>query len=111
MTNETNRKTVEAIYAAFTQGDIDTVLEHFADEGVWIYTMPDGSVPFAGTFEGKSRIAEWFHLFGSSVQTTSFQTNRLLVDGDDVVVALATRTAGLLKAGRLTARTGSMFSI
>ena len=100
MTNETNREIVEAIYAAFTQGDIDTVLERFADEGVWIYTMPDGSVPFAGTFEGKSRIAEWFRLFGGSVQTTSFQTNRLLVEGDDLVVALGHEDGRIIESGK-----------
>jgi len=100
MTNETNRRIVEAIYEAFTQGDIDTVLEQFADEGVWIYTMPDGSVPFAGTFEGKSRIAEWFRLFGSTVKTTNFQLNRLLVDGNDLVVALGHEDGTIIESGK-----------
>jgi hypothetical protein len=88
MTNETNRKIVEAIYDAFAKGDIDTVLEHFADQATWTYMLPDGSLPFAGTFEGKSRIGEWFGLFGSKVETTAFELNRLLDDGDDLVVAL-----------------------
>ena len=70
------------------------MLEQFADEGVWIYTMPDGSVPLAGTFEGKSRIAEWFRLFGSSVQTTSFQTTRLLV------VALGHEDRRIIESGK-----------
>ncbi len=88
MEDGSNRQIVETIYAAFSKGDIETVLEQFADEGTWTYMMPDGSVPFAGTFAGKSRIGEWFRLFGSNVKTTNFQLNRLLVDGNDLVVAL-----------------------
>ena len=100
MTNETNRQIVETIYAAFSKGDIDTVLEQFADEGTWTYMMPDGSVPFAGTFAGKSRIGEWFRLFGSNVKTTNFQLNRLLVDGNDLVVALGHEDGTIIESGK-----------
>ena len=100
MVDGRNRQIVETIYAAFSKGDIETVLEQFADEGTWTYMMPDGSVPFAGTFEGKSRIGEWFRLFGSNVETTSFQLKRLLVDGNDLVVALGHEDGTIIESGK-----------
>ncbi len=101
MVDGRNQQIVETIYAAFSKGDIDAVLEHFADEGTWTYVMPDGSVPFAGTFEGKSRIGEWFRLFGSNVETTNFQLNRLLVDGNDLVVALGHEDGTIIESGKM----------
>lgn len=101
MVDGRNQQIVETIYAAFSKGDIDTVLEHFADEGTWTYVMPDGSVPFAGTFEGKSRIGEWFRLFGSNVETTYFQLNCLLVDGNDLVVALGHEDGTIIESGKM----------
>lgn len=97
----TNRQTVNKIYDACGNGDINTVLEQFTDDGTWTYVMPDGSVPFAGTFKGKQQIGEWFRLFGSQVQTTNFQINRLLVDGDDLVVVLGHEDGTIEETGNL----------
>jgi hypothetical protein len=50
---------VEAFNAASNAGDLDRMLEFFADDAV-LTTLPPPAEPEHGTFVGKAQIREWF---------------------------------------------------
>ena len=76
-------------YAAFDQGDVNTVLELFADDIKW---HVGGKSKYAGTYNGKQAVLEFF---GRLMQDGLQQKHEVhdILASDDHVVTLSNVTA------------------
>ena len=86
MEDARNTKVVQEAYAAFSRGDIQTLLSKLADDIVWTGVYGAGSqVPTAGERRGKAAVAEFFKQVGESVNFSRFEPNEFIAAGDKVV--------------------------
>jgi ketosteroid isomerase-like protein len=81
MSTSQNIETAKKGYAAFTAGDIETVLGIFDDD---IEFVVPGNSAVSGTFRGKAEVTEFFAKLAEQSMTTT--PSRYIADGDDVVV-------------------------
>jgi uncharacterized protein len=88
MSAEENKTIIERGYAAFTSGDMETVMNLFDDDIEWV--QPGGS-SVSGTFHGKAEVME--HLARLAEKDLTVKLNRLVAEGD-TVVALTEVSAG-----------------
>jgi len=73
-------------YAAFSRGDIQTLLTYFADDIVWTPVYGAGShVPTSGERRGKAAVAEFFKLVGENVNFSRLEPKEFVATGDKVV--------------------------
>jgi uncharacterized protein len=88
MSEQDNIEVIRRGYEAFSAGDVQAVMDSFADDVEWIQP---GESAISGTYHGKTEVMEYLgRLAEKSVSVT---VNRLLADGD-LVVALTTVTMG-----------------
>jgi ketosteroid isomerase-like protein len=83
-----NKETIERGYAAFSSGDMDTVMSLFDDDCEWVQP---GQSAVSGTFHGKAEVME--HLGRLAEKDLTVKLNRLIAEGD-TVVAITDVTAG-----------------
>lgn len=113
MQDNTNIDIVRKIYRDFVSGDIDAVLDAMDNNVLWSgrvnWRGGPQSLPYQGTYEGRSGVAECFRSFLGTVQyerplgdTHYFSSgNHVLATGQDIRRILAT--------GELTEHRWSMF--
>lgn len=80
----TNLEIVQAGLDAFGSGDIPAVLDMCSDNVEVVFTGPS-TIPFAGRWTGKARVAEYFRQIGESVDVTKWQPTHHVATGDRVV--------------------------
>jgi hypothetical protein len=81
-----NTKIVQDAYAAFTRGDIATLLGLMADDIVWQPVIGAAShVPFSASRSGKPAVAEFFQQVATSEDFTQFEPREYITQGNDVV--------------------------
>src|SRR5688572_18165972 len=81
-----NTKVVQEAYAAFSRGDIQTLLSKFADDIVWTAVYGAGShVPTAGERRGKAAVAEFFKQVAENINFSRFEPKEFIATGDKVV--------------------------
>lgn len=81
-----NTKVVQEAYAAFSRGDIQTLLSKFADDIVWTAVYGAGShVPTAGERRGKAAVAEFFKQVAENINFSHFEPKEFIATGDKVV--------------------------
>lgn len=85
MNSEENKQLVMHAYDLFKRGDVPGILGMCADDIEWT-SKESEYVPFSGTFNGKSGVADWFTKFGQSVQPEIFGPHTFIAEGDKVVV-------------------------
>ena len=83
-----NIETSKKAYAAFAEGDLDTVLSTFDDNVEFV--LP-GNSTISGTYRGKAEVTNFFAKLAEKSFTTT--PSRFLAD-EDVVVVLGQVTAG-----------------
>ena len=88
MSAEENKAIIERGYAAFTSGDMETVMSLFDDDIEWVQP---GASAVSGTFHGKAEVME--HLARLAEKDLAVKLNRLVAEGD-TVVALTEVSAG-----------------
>jgi ketosteroid isomerase-like protein len=81
-----NIQTVQAIYAAFGQGDIPTILGHLGENVEWEYGTLDAGVPWLQPRRGLTEVPKFFESLGA-LDFQRFQPKTFLESGN-VVVAL-----------------------
>jgi uncharacterized protein len=100
-----NKESAKKAYAAYGVGDVETAVNTFADDVEW--SVP-GNSKVSGTYHGKG---EFIALLGKLAEK-SFTTTpeRIIGDGDDVVVVTRTTAGGesALQADVLTYRDGKL---
>lgn len=76
--------TVE-VFTRFGNKDVPAILELLADD-VLIEFYGPSVIPYAGTYEGKARAADFFNTVLSSVDIHQFEPEQFLSDGKMVTV-------------------------
>lgn len=85
---------VQALYAAFGQGDVPAVLDLLAEEVEWTFRGAQG-VPYTGTFRGRSEVAKWFASVGQADDIQAFEPREFLAGDEHVTVLGWERTRAL----------------
>lgn len=81
-----NTTVVKDAYAAFSRGDIQTLLSKLADDVIWVAVYGAGShVPTAGERRGKAAVAEFFKQVAENINFSRFEPKEFIATGDKVV--------------------------
>ena len=89
MSEKENKELIEKGYAAFSSGDVETVMDLFDDDIVWV--QPGKSV-ISGTYRGKAEVME---LLGElSDKRLTVKVNALVAEGDTVVALTEVSVGG-----------------
>jgi ketosteroid isomerase-like protein len=83
MSEPTNTALIQAMYAAFNRGDIQTILANTAPDAEWVNYGPAGAVPYFGDFTG--RIADFFKAIGATTNGGNVAVKQYIASGDNVV--------------------------
>jgi len=95
MSEQANIALIQKIYAAFSTGDIQTILNNVAADAEWINHAP-ASVPYGGNFT--NRIPAFFQAMGDSITEGKVAADKFIAQGDSVV-ALSRYTAKVRGTG------------
>lgn len=93
MSAEQNLTTVQGIYAAFGQGDLQAVLAHISDDCVEFSVMSAGEtrVPWHLNGRGKEGAASFFDALLGAVEFRAFEPRDYAAAGDHVYATLSMR--------------------
>ena len=83
--SERNIEILRSAYAAFSAGDLDTMMETYADDAEWIYPEIEG-VPYSGHRKGKEGIRAFFAGLVESEEVLVFERKAFSADGDRAIV-------------------------
>jgi ketosteroid isomerase-like protein len=95
MAEEDNVNLIRRIYAAFSSGDIQTVLDNLSPTAKWVNYGPQ-TIPYAGDFTG--RITDFFQAIGQSTTDAKVNPERFIAQGD-TVVSIGRYTASVRNTG------------
>ena len=88
VSEQENKELIKKGYAAFSAGDVETVMSLFDDDIEWVQP---GESAVSGTFHGKTEVME--HIGRMAEKALTVKLNRLIAEGD-TVVAITEVTAG-----------------
>jgi len=78
-------------YAAFARGDIQAVLNLFADDAELLQPLSAAIFPWAGTRRGRAQLAEFFAGLAEVGEFEQFEPQEFIAQGDRVVVLISER--------------------
>jgi ketosteroid isomerase-like protein len=78
----------ERLYAAYARADLDAVLAELADDVDWEAEAASDSVPWYGSYRGKSAVPGFFAAIGESVDVTEFTVLGYTANDTDVVATV-----------------------
>lgn len=100
MNEETNIKLVQGAYQSVDTGDIPSFLNVLTEDVLWI--LPDmANVPFAGTWQGREQVGEFFRRMGEVQDVVEFEPDEFIAEREKVVV-LGHFTMRVKKSGKLS---------
>ena len=82
---QNNIKLVQQTYAAFSQGDFETVFENFSDDIIW-ESQYIPSISIHGTYHGKNRVIDFFETLGNTLIVQDYVPQKFLAQTNIVVV-------------------------
>ena len=82
---EKNIALIQTVFAAFGRGDIQTIMDHVADDVDWRLETTATNIPYAGVRHGKTEVLRFFELLGSTAAGHSLQISEYVADGDHVI--------------------------
>jgi uncharacterized protein len=88
-------------YECFQRGDIPSLIRDLLDDNcIWISPGPSDKLSWAGTFNGKNEIANFFAQVGENLEFSEFAPREMIEQGETVVVlgTLAGRAKKTAKA-------------
>jgi len=97
MNERQNIEVIKNVYAAFGAGDVQTILDHVAEDADWTNYGP-AVVPYTGSYKGRSEIAKFFEGIANST-TNAKVTADEFIGQDDTVVAIARYIATVRDTG------------
>ncbi len=59
----TGKDIVGGFFAAFGAGDMDKAMGLLKEDVRWTFHAPEGTIPWAGTFNGREGVGKFFELF------------------------------------------------
>lgn len=76
---------VQAYYAAFLSGDLESTLAMLSEDVIW--NVPGApNVPTVGTLQGKEHVKDWMLDFPKQFKPLVFELERYFESGDEVIV-------------------------
>lgn len=75
---------VEDIYAAFSRGDIQTILSHLSPNVEWNAMGESSKIPYGRHYHGTKDVTNFFADLGNSFQMTAFSVDELYQNGNVV---------------------------
>jgi len=81
----TPTETLKAMYDAFATGNIPFVLETLSEDFTWTDPADPAIVPYGGMYHGRAAMMDFFQKLGGSTNTTLWQVDNYVSDGDMVV--------------------------
>jgi ketosteroid isomerase-like protein len=84
MSSQENVQLVKDGYAAFSRGDISGLLALLAEDVEW--QIPGAGLPLAGTYRGRSGVANFFQKLAVESEVLDFQPREFVAEGDRVLV-------------------------
>ena len=95
MNEQANVAVIQKIYAAFSAGDLQTILNNVTPDAEWINHGP-ATIPYAGNFTG--RIPAFFQAIADSTTEGKVVADKFIAQGDSVV-SLGRYTANVRSTG------------
>ncbi len=93
-----NTEIVKEAYNNFGSGNIDGLIELFAEDIKW--TMPDiNGSPFDSVINGRENVRNFFGTLSETEEFTNFEPKEFIADGDKVVV-LGSASGKIIPTGR-----------
>lgn len=84
----TKSDVIDAIYQAFGEGDVDTILGHLTDDVDWAPEAAGTVAPWWGQYKGKEEVPGFFQALAEAVEVTEFTPLAMAEGGDDVLVVI-----------------------
>lgn len=84
MSNNTSAGAVQAFFAAFSKGDLEGIVNCFADDCV-IHAVRNGDRKAStvyGTYKGKAGVKEFVGNLGSTFNTKAFSVDKIIGEGE-----------------------------
>jgi ketosteroid isomerase-like protein len=81
----TAKEIVVAMYEAFGTGNISFILETVSEDFTWKDPSDPSLVPFGGVHKGRAGMGDFFQKLGESTDTTLWQVDNYLSEGEMVV--------------------------
>ena len=92
------KEVVADIYAAFSRGDLPTILSHLHENVLWETMGQSVNIPYGGQFKGKSQVPNFFIAQKDSFKMLAFKVNEIFQNGN-VVTAYGMHRGEGLKSG------------
>ncbi len=83
---EENVRRVKRLYHAFKRHEVHSIIDMFSDDAVMYGPAPSGVVPWGGTYNGRSGVAQFFKTLGESLEPQQFDLNDFIAQDNKVVV-------------------------
>ena len=83
---EENVSMVKRLYDAFKRREVHSIMDMFADDAVMHGPAPSGVLPWGGTYNGRSGVAQFFKALGESLEPQQFDLNDFIAQDNKVVV-------------------------
>jgi ketosteroid isomerase-like protein len=83
MSEQDNIAFIRRLYAAFGEGDVQTILDNVAEGVEWVMHGPD-AIPYAGTRSGKQQVREFFRIIGDTTTGGKVTPGQFVARGDAV---------------------------
>jgi ketosteroid isomerase-like protein len=85
LNEETNTQLIQQAYQSVKTGDIPSFLNILAENVLWI--LPDmANVPFAGTWQGREQVGQFFRRMVEVQDIVEFEPEEFIAKGEKVVV-------------------------
>ena len=83
---EENVNMVKRLYDVFKRREVYSIMDMFADDAVMYGPAPSGVLPWGGTYNGRSGVAQFFKTLGESLEPQQFDLNDFIAQYNKVVV-------------------------
>lgn len=83
-TQQRNIASVQHIYDCFGRGDVPGILSCLSDGVEWWHAGNPAIIKYAGAFNGKDGVAQFFQALGASVEFTGFEVSNYRAGGNQV---------------------------
>jgi ketosteroid isomerase-like protein len=83
-----NITTVQHVYEAFGQGDIDAILAVVSDDVDWASEAEPAVAPWHGVHKGKGEVPKFFEALAKHVEVTRFEPLTFAANDDDVLAVV-----------------------
>jgi uncharacterized protein len=92
MSEQQNIELIKSGYAAFTRGDLQTILDLGSEDLDFQHPMPQTIWPWAGKRKGRAGYAEFLAGINETLEYEQFETREFIAQGDHVAVLCFERT-------------------